>query len=69
MGGPFASQIPPIPAREERFMNPKTFLAIGLLVMVGAWVAVDLHDAQAGEVIPAPGYKVLEPDRRVHDSR
>jgi len=44
-------------------MNPKTFLAIGLLVMVGAWVAVDLHDAQAGEVIPAPGYKVLEPIR------
>ncbi len=44
-------------------MNPKTFLVLALLVIVAGLVVVDLRDAQAGEVVPAPGYKVLEPIR------
>jgi hypothetical protein len=44
-------------------MNPKTFLVLAVLVMVAGLVVVDQRDAQAGEVIPGPGYKVLEPIR------
>jgi ARG/rhodanese/phosphatase superfamily protein len=43
-------------------MNPKIFLT-AVLVMVGGLVVVDQHEARAGEVAPAPGYKVLEPIR------
>jgi len=48
-------------------MNPslsaKSFLALAVLVMVAGLVVVDQRPAQAGEVTPAPGYKVLEPIR------
>jgi hypothetical protein len=44
-------------------MNPKTFLAVVVLVMVAGLVVVDQRAAQAGEVTPAPGYKVLDPIR------
>lgn len=44
-------------------MSPKIFLAwIALFVVVGL-VVVDQREARAGEVAPAPGYKVLEPIR------
>src|SRR5260370_2087452 len=45
---------------EGAFMNPKTFLALALVVMVAGLVVVDLRDAEGGEVIAEPGYKVLE---------
>ncbi len=44
-------------------MSPKTFLALAVLVMVAGLVLLDQRDAQAGEVTPPPGYKVLEPVR------
>jgi hypothetical protein len=44
-------------------MSPKIFWAAAVLVMVAGLVAVDQRDARAGEVPPAPGYKVLEPIR------
>jgi hypothetical protein len=44
-------------------MNPKSFLAIALLVTAASVIVVDQHDARAGEVTPPPGYKVLEPIR------
>jgi len=44
-------------------MNPKIFLAAAVLVMVAGLVLVDQREARAGEVAPAPGYKVLEPIR------
>lgn len=44
-------------------MGPKIFLAwIALFVLAGL-VVVDQREARAGEVAPAPGYKVLEPIR------
>ncbi len=43
-------------------MNPKIFLA-AVLVMVAGAVVVEQREARAGEVAPAPGYKVLEPIR------
>jgi len=44
-------------------MSPKTFLALAVLVMVAGLVLLDQRDAQAGEVTPPPGYKVLDPIR------
>ena len=44
-------------------MSPKIFLALAVLLMVAGLVVVDQRDARAGEVTPAPGYKVLEPIR------
>jgi hypothetical protein len=44
-------------------MSPKTFLALAVLLMVTGWVVVDQREARAGEVTPAPGYKVLDPIR------
>jgi hypothetical protein len=42
--------------------SPKIFLLLAVLMVAGI-VLVDQHDAQAGEVTPSPGYKVLEPIR------
>ncbi len=44
-------------------MSSKIVLALTVLLFVTAFVAFDRHDARAGEVTPAPGYKVLEPIR------
>ena len=44
-------------------MSPKILLVTAVLVMVAGLVAVDQRQARAGEVAPAPGYKVLEPIR------
>ncbi len=49
-------------------MNPrifagKIFLGVMALVIVSGLVLVDQRQARAGEVTPAPGYKVLEPIR------
>lgn len=44
-------------------MSSKIVLALTVLLFVTAFVALDRHDARAGEVTPAPGYKVLEPIR------
>jgi hypothetical protein len=43
-------------------MNPKMFVAVMVLVIVGGLVVVDQRQARAGEV-PASGYKVLDPIR------
>jgi hypothetical protein len=44
-------------------MNPKILLPLALLVVVAGVVVVNQREARAGEVTPAPGYKVLEPIR------
>lgn len=44
-------------------MSSKIVLALTVLLFVTAFVGLDRHDARAGEVSPAPGYKVLEPIR------
>jgi hypothetical protein len=44
-------------------LSPKIFLVLGVLMIAAGLVLVDQRDAQAGEVAPAPGYKVLEPIR------
>jgi hypothetical protein len=44
-------------------MNPKIFLALTMLALVAGLVVVDQHQARAGEVTPASGYKVLDPIR------
>lgn len=44
-------------------MSPKIFLAGVALLMVVGVVDISQHEARAGEVDPAPGYKVLEPIR------
>ncbi len=44
-------------------MNPKTFVAFAVLMMVAGFVIMDQRDARAGEVTPASGYKVLDPIR------
>lgn len=43
--------------------SPKSFLVLAVVVMTSGLVMVDQRAAQAGEVIPTPGYKVLEPIR------
>src|ERR1035438_5693048 len=44
-------------------LNPKSFLAMALLITVAGVCVVDRREARAGEVSPPPGYKVLEPIR------
>jgi hypothetical protein len=44
-------------------MNPKSFLALALILTMAGLVVVDQHEARAGEVTPPPGYKVLDPIR------
>lgn len=44
-------------------VSPKIFLVLAVLMIAAGAVLVDQHDAQAGEVTVAPGYKVLEPIR------
>ena len=44
-------------------LSPKFFLILAVLVMTSGLVFVDQRDAQAGEITPAPGFKVLEPIR------
>lgn len=47
-------------------MNPKSFIALMVLLLVAGFVMIDHHPARAGEVNPTSGYKVLEPIR--HDN-
>jgi len=44
-------------------MNPKSFIAVMVLLLVAGFVTIDHHTARAGEVNPASGYKVIEPIR------
>jgi hypothetical protein len=44
-------------------LNPKSFLALALSMTVAGVGVVDQREAQAGEVTPPAGYKVLEPIR------
>ncbi len=44
-------------------LSPKIFLVLAVVMMASGIVFLDQHAAQAGEVTPAPGYKVLEPIR------
>lgn len=44
-------------------MRPKMFLAFTILFIAAALIVVDQRQAQAGEVTPATGYKVLDPIR------
>ncbi len=44
-------------------MSPKIFLALAVVLMMAGFMIMDQRDARAGEVTPAPGYKVLEPIR------
>jgi len=44
-------------------LSPKIFLVLAVLGIAVGIVLVDQRDVQAGEVTPAPGYKVLEPIR------
>ncbi len=44
-------------------MSPKLLLALTVLLIVAGLVFVNQRDAGAGEVTPAPGYKVLDPIR------
>jgi hypothetical protein len=44
-------------------MNPKIFVALIVAMTVAALVIGNHREAQAGELTPAPGYKVLEPIR------
>ncbi len=41
----------------------RTILALTVLLFVTGFVVLDRHDVHAGEVTPAPGYKVLDPIR------
>ncbi len=44
-------------------MNPKSFIAVMVLLLVAGFVMIDHHTARAGEVNPASLYKVIEPIR------
>jgi hypothetical protein len=44
-------------------LSPKIFLVLAVVMTAAGFVLMDQHDVQAGEVNPAPGYKVLEPIR------
>lgn len=44
-------------------MSPKIFVALTVLLLVCVLVVMDQKPVQAGEVTPAPAYKVLEPIR------
>jgi hypothetical protein len=43
--------------------SPKIFLVLAVMMIAAGIVAVDQRAAQAGEVTPTSGYKVLEPIR------
>src|SRR6202011_4344076 len=47
----------------EETMNPKMFVALVGLLIVGGLVSADQQQAMAGEVTGASGYKALEPIR------
>src|SRR5271169_1422888 len=67
MGHPDSGVARLIRTGEKRLMHssvsPKIFLALVVLMIAAGVVLVDQRDAQAGEVTPASGYKVLEPIR------
>ena len=44
-------------------LSPKIFLVLAVVIIAAGIVLVDQREVQAGEVTPAPGYKVLEPIR------
>jgi hypothetical protein len=44
-------------------MSPKIFVALMVLLTVTGFVVFNHRDARAGEITPAPGYKVLDPIR------
>jgi hypothetical protein len=44
-------------------MNPKSLIAVMVLLLVAGFVMIDHHPARAGEVNPTSGYRVLEPIR------
>src|SRR5579864_8372627 len=44
-------------------MNPKSFIAVIVLLLVAGFVMIDHHPARAGEVNPTSGYRALEPIR------
>src|SRR3954469_14448167 len=44
-------------------MNPKSLIAVLVLLFVAGFVMVNEHPVRAGEVTPAAGHKVLEPIR------
>jgi hypothetical protein len=44
-------------------LSPKIFLVLAVVIIATGIVLVDQREVQAGEVTPAPGYKVLEPIR------
>jgi hypothetical protein len=44
-------------------LSPKIFLVLAVFMIAAGVVLMDQRAAQAGEVTPAPGYKVLEPIR------
>jgi len=44
-------------------LSPKSFLVLAVVVMTSGLVMVDQRKAQAGEVTPTSGYKVLDPIR------
>ncbi len=44
-------------------LSPKIFLVLAVVMMAAGFVFVDQRDVRAGELTPAPGYKVLEPIR------
>jgi hypothetical protein len=44
-------------------MTPKSVVALMVLLIGAGFVVFDQRDARAGEVIPTPGYKVLNPIR------
>lgn len=44
-------------------MSPKIVLALIVPLVAAGFVVLDQNDARAGEVIPSPGYKVLDPIR------
>ena len=44
-------------------MSPKSFLALAAVLLVAGLVVINQREARAGEVVPALGYKVLDPIR------
>ncbi len=44
-------------------LSPKIFLVLAVVLMTSGLVVLDQRAAQAGEVAPPPGYKVLDPIR------
>src|SRR6202047_889232 len=47
----------------ETAMNPKSLIAVMVLLLVAGFVMIDYHPARAGGDNPASAYKVLEPSR------